>query len=714
MYDFFSIDNFSLKGKTLGVRVDFSAAIVDYKPVMNERIAAHLKTVEELSALGAKQVLLSHQGRSQNKDFQSLKDHIPMLEKELKKNIKFIPELTSQKVFKAIKELKEGEILLLENLRFCPHEEHPPKKENLFFDLEKHFDYYILDAFSLAHLSNSSITEIKNIPLLAGRVMENEVTNLHKLLHTKKPRIMVLGGDKIEETVSFVQEILEKKLTEHIALTGVIGYFALYTQGYRFGKLDSLLSRPEFANKRRTLHKILQTYKTQISLPIDIGLINKKTRLDIPLEKLSEEKTRVMEAEHFDLGIKSAHIFRDIILKGEAVFMHGPSGEIENPLSQSGTQILLKALCTTKAFTILVGGHTLTALQKFSEKEKSSINFVSAGGASLFHFLTEQDLVGLKALEKSYDTFNCDYPEFLCLGSNVLDTTLGLDKYYSQIQLGEKVKIEKDFEKSIGGGGVNVSIALKKLGAKKVAYLGKLAQETKDPTIKNLKENNVEVIPSIFSSESAAKSIVIDTLDKDRIIFTHRGQNSQLKWTDFRESDSIAKYYYFSSLGGESFKTQLRLAKELSKNKRKTLLCYNPSAGLVKGEKKLKELIALTNILILNFEEAKLLSKKQKITDCLKTICAMGPQIVVITDGSRGSYAYDKEKEYYCPAKKVKEVIDTTGAGDCFTATFFYFYAHGFGINLSLHFASLHSAQLIQHRGSQQGLLNKEELLKIQ
>lgn len=183
---FFTLDSMSLKGKVVGVRVDINSPLNKGKVMPNERIVAHAKTLAELSKKGARVVILAHQGRKGDEDCISLKNHLALLEKHVGKKIAFCNEIYSQKSLLAISQLKDGELLLLENLRFIDDETDLEKKDNKVLALESSFDAYVLDAFSVAHRKQASMIGFKHIPLLAGRVMEKELKGLNSLSSSKK------------------------------------------------------------------------------------------------------------------------------------------------------------------------------------------------------------------------------------------------------------------------------------------------------------------------------------------------------------------------------------------------------------------------------------------------------------------------------------------------------------------------------------------------
>ncbi len=169
MIEYLTLDDISVESKIVGLRIDINSPVIDNKVVLNERIRQSCESIVELSKKNAKVVLLAHQGREGKSDFVSLKQHAKLLSKESGIKIKFIDEIYSSKVEKEILNLKNGEVLLLENVRFSKDEEDINKKNNIFNSLENLFEYYIFDSFSVSHRDQSSVTGFKKIPVVAGR-----------------------------------------------------------------------------------------------------------------------------------------------------------------------------------------------------------------------------------------------------------------------------------------------------------------------------------------------------------------------------------------------------------------------------------------------------------------------------------------------------------------------------------------------------------------
>jgi len=705
MFRYFTLDDFVLKGKLVGVRVDFNSPLINGKITLNDRIKSHLETIKELQSKGARVVVLAHQGRKGGKDFTSLRLHYELIKNKVK-NLKFIPEVYSEKVLKEMSKLKEGEILILENLRTLDDELHPESKNNKIKKLIETFDYYVLDAFSVAHRNQSSIVFSNKIPVLAGKVMEKELRGLGFINDlTKKPFIYLFGGAKPDDLILLVEKGLKENKVNYVLTGGVIGEIFLYLKGYYLGKKLDFLKEKGFLNIEDKAKELLKKYKDKIITPLDVAIFDGKKRVEIKVSDMKKGNVLLERYLTEDIGKRTVLFYKNYLKHVNTIYFKGPPGNFEEKPFEYGTRKLLTILENLDSFRFLGGGHSLTALNMYADAKKFS--YVSLAGGALVHFLLGEKLPGILNLEKSYSKFEKEVYDFLVTGSNVIDYRINTGYSFKDVNLGDKLKIKDNFELSLGGGGTNVSVALSRLGGK-VTYLGKLSEENKDFVTKELGKNKVSIIPTKFSKIPISKSIVLDYLE-DKVIFSYRGQNENLKWEDFNVKDIKTKFAYFSSLSGKSFETLIKLAIALKKQDVK--IAFNPSLYLIESEK-VMNLVKLVNILILNYEEAKLLSGGKDLEDVVK-ILKKQVEVLVITDGHHGAYGIDSNNELvFQKADKVK-VVDSTGAGDCFAATFIFFYLKGYGLKKSMELASKNAANVVRTKGAKEGLLYYDDLINL-
>jgi len=712
MFKFFTLDNFNFHNKIVGVRIDINSPIINGKIVYNERIVRAVKTLRELVKQGAKVIILAHQGRNGGDDCVSLKAHQKLIEQELNKQIKFSKEISGESFNSKVSKLRAGDVLLLENLRFFDDETNLEKEDNKIDKLFHLFNYYVLDAFSAAHRAQKSILATSSIPIIAGRSMEREILHLSKLENTKSPHVFVFGGAKPDDLIKLLKKSLGEKSVDSILLSGVIGELALRAKGHNLGAKEFFLRDNGYLDHYDEFLEVFLKYEAKFKIPVDVALFDGSRRVEILVENFGTEENRVLLDKYQiqDIGISTVNYYEKFLKKAGSIYFKGPAGNFEEHHFERGTKELLREIINSRNFAFMGGGHSLTAAKMFNMLKK--FDYASLGGGALIHYLCGEELVGLKVLKDSYKLFHSSNYDFIVLGSNTLDIKVDIPEKLSQIEMGEKIKVNENFKLSSGGGGINVSITLSKLEAN-VGYLGKISSEFKEVLDKTLKKNKIDLVDSKETKRAIAKSILLQTRDNDRVIFTYRGQNDFLEMEDFDLKDFNSNNYYFTALNKKSLLTQIKLAKQIKKNNKNSKICYNPSSYLIKEEgKNLHKLIRFIDVLIFNFDEAKILTGDRDISSCLRSVHALGPKLVVITDGSHGSYAYDGVKETYRRSKPVKKIVDTTGAGDCFAATFFYFFSKNYGVKASLQYASWNSAALITKSGTSNGLLSFKDLAK--
>lgn len=708
MFRFLRIEDFNLKGKTIGLRVDINSPVKNSLIMSNPRIDAAAKTIEKLIEMEAKIVILAHQGRKGRDDCISLKFHTEKLRKLISSKIDFIPEIFSENVEDKIKNLKNGNVLILENLRFFDDEKNPNKKDNIILKLERLFDFYVFDSFSVAHRAQTSVVGFKKIPNLAGPLMEKEISGLNKILETKRPHAFVFGGEKPDDLIVLIENALIKKKIDLIFLTGIIGEIALINKGYYFGCKYKFLEEKGFLSISKKLKELTDKYPDKFFIPKDVAIFDGKKRIEILVEDLENNKTLIDKFLIQDIGEKTIEFYKLFLNKCNSIYLKGPAGNFEKKGYDFGTREIFKIITNSKAFSFMGGGHSVTSAKEFGFLDKFS--YFSLAGGALVSFLAGNLLPGVDMLEKSFLKFEREFRDFIVFGSNTQDFEVINPKKFSEINLGDKIQIENNFRKTIGGGGINVSVCISRLCGK-VGFLSKFSSENiKD--IENIaNKNKFDLIYNKSSKMSSAKSFIINS-DEDRIIFTYRGQNNFLKENDFNFDKLNVKNFYFNSLGGESLNTLIKLALKLKK--KPCTICYNPSSYLIETEKvKVLNLIKKIDILILNLEEGIKLTGIEKISEILKKLYSFNPKIVIITNGALGVYLYNGKKEYFQKAINSKKILDTTGAGDCFAGTFFYFYVKHFSIRDCLYYGIMNASSLISRRGSHEGLLYYDDLIEL-
>jgi len=280
MKDFFTLDDFNLSTKKVAVRIDLNSDLAHGQLEVNERFYAHAVTVKDLMEKNARTILIAHQSRKGEPDFLPLKQHAEIFSKVLGEPIKFVDDLTGDKARGAIANIKPGEVLLLDNVRFLEDEdveksmqEHSASKLVKF--LSPLIDYYVLDAFSVAHRSHASIVGFSAVkPMLAGRVMQKELDAIGKATAPLGINAWIMGGAKIDDCISVLKHMLEKKpeSLEKILTGGMLANLLLLAKGYEIGSGSLLaLEKKGYLSLLEDAKLLLEKYEKEIVLPVDVA-----------------------------------------------------------------------------------------------------------------------------------------------------------------------------------------------------------------------------------------------------------------------------------------------------------------------------------------------------------------------------------------------------------------------------------------------------------
>jgi len=404
MAKFLTIDDLNFKNKVALVRVDFNSPIdPKTKKVLDDtRIRAHAQTtVKELCEKGAKIVILAHQGRPGDPDFTPLKQHAEILGKILGKPVKYVDDLFGEKAQKAIKGLKSGEILVLENVRTFPDEQNkgtPEEhaKSEFVQKLAPLGDVFVNDAFAAAHRAHISIVGFTAVlPSVAGRIMEKELKALGKVLEApEKPCVYILGGAKADDSLEISRYVLKNNIADRILTGGVVGHLFLAAKGLNLGKPNmELLEKRELMGLVPGIRELMNAYPGKIETPPDIAIEVEGKRKEITIERLPTNYPV------YDIGAKTVKKYGDIIRGAKSIVISGPVGVFENVEFSLGTREIFKAIAASKAFSLVGGGHTVAAVEKLGLADKMS--YVSTAGGALIEFLMGKRLAGVVALEKA-------------------------------------------------------------------------------------------------------------------------------------------------------------------------------------------------------------------------------------------------------------------------------------------------------------------------
>jgi phosphoglycerate kinase len=412
----YTIDDVNLTGKTILARFDMNSPLnlETKEPIDITRIRECLATINELTNKGAKTVILIHQGSDiEYHNYSSVKPHSRIISDLLHKQVDYIDDVCGPAARDRIKSMSNGDILMLENVRFMAEEmtlfetklNLTPEEQSKTIVVQKLAplaDYYLCDAFAAAHRAQPTLIGMEEVlPSVMGRLMEKEVSSLNKLLkNPEKPCIFVLGGAKIQDAFLMINTIFENNIADLVLATGLFAHVMLLAKGIRLGKPSEEIIRKkgleEFIEKSRGF---LSKYGDKIKLPVDSAYIDSGKRKELVIRELPLNKSTLM-----DIGSNTISQYNEIISEAKTVFFNGPAGIFEEKESELGTKSILKAISESKAFSALGGGDTITALNKYGLSDKMS--YVSTGGGALVRFLSGEELPVIKALKKSAKSFN--------------------------------------------------------------------------------------------------------------------------------------------------------------------------------------------------------------------------------------------------------------------------------------------------------------------
>jgi len=388
-----SIKEADVKGKKVLVRADLNVPLKEGRVRDNTRIVSALPTVNYLLENGAKVVLCSHLGRPKGKVVPELS--LKPVYEELKKllpsrNIYFVDDCIGEGVKNKVNELKEGEILLLENLRFHPEEE--KNDESFAKELSSIADIFVQDAFGTVHRAHAStVGIIKFLPSYAGFLLEKEVNFLSKITEgPDKPFIAIIGGAKISTKIGVIENLLKK--VDKLLIGGAMAYTFLKKKGKSIG---NSLCEDEYLD---IAGEILEKAQDKLLLPVDHVVtdnVDEPKKIENTLdENIPDGMIGV------DIGKNTIDVYSEIIREAKTVFWNGPLGIFEKDEFSKGTMEIGKKVAeiTQKGVISVVGGGDSVAAVK-KENLQDKITHISTGGGASLEFVEGKKLPGLEALE---------------------------------------------------------------------------------------------------------------------------------------------------------------------------------------------------------------------------------------------------------------------------------------------------------------------------
>ena len=411
---FLTIDDYDLSGQTVLLRIDINSSINPENGELldDTRIKRHSATVKELSDKGARVTILAHQSRPGKLDFVSLEKHGERMSQIINKKIKFIKDLYGKKAIEGMKNLRNGEIILLNNVRFDEEEIELNKFTNDNFDIQKnsqivkklspHASYFVNDAFAASHRCQPSLVGFaENMPALAGRVMQRELDFLGKAISSgPTPRIAVLGGSKAADSVAIAENFLNKGV-HNILTGGVVANIFLIASGVDIGKPSTEFIKkqiPEHKNVIKLAKKLLTKYEGKIQFPTDVALNVEGKRSGTNITNLPQNNSL------FDIGIDTLVNYISIIKTAGTIIANGPMGVFEDSEFATGTNEVFRAISESNGMTVVGGGETAMAFNQMGLA--NGIRHVSTGGGACISFMSGETMPALEAMRRSKKLFS--------------------------------------------------------------------------------------------------------------------------------------------------------------------------------------------------------------------------------------------------------------------------------------------------------------------
>jgi len=391
-----SIDKIELKDKKVLVRVDFNVPLDEKLNITNDiRIVESLPTIKKIIDSGGKAILMSHLGRpkGEHKPQFSLKPAAERLTKLIGKEVKLAPDCIGSETEKLVNEMKPGEVILLENLRF--HKQEEKNDPDFAKQLASLGDVYINDAFGSAHRAHASTEGVTKYikTCAAGYLMQKELDYLgNALANPKKPYCAVLGGAKISGKIDVINNLLDK--VDILIVGGGMAFTFFKAEGKEIGK--SLLEEEKLDLAKELLEKI-KSSKLKFLLPIDIVAAdefkNDSPSITVDVDNIPADKMGL------DIGPKSIKLFSEELMKSKTIVWNGPMGVFEMENFSKGTFAIAETLAKATengTVTVIGGGDSVAAISKAGLEKK--VSHVSTGGGASLEFLEGKVLPGVAAL----------------------------------------------------------------------------------------------------------------------------------------------------------------------------------------------------------------------------------------------------------------------------------------------------------------------------
>ena len=395
-----TIEDIQVQGKKVLVRCDFNVPLDENKHITDEnRIQGALPTIQYLVKNGAKVILCSHMGRPKG-EFNmkySLAPVAARLSELLGQEVKLAKDVIGPDAQALAAGMKDGEVILLENVRF--HKEEEKNDPEFAKALASLAEVYVNDAFGTAHRAHASTEGVSHYlhPSVAGYLIGKELSVMGGALeHAEKPFVAILGGAKVADKISVIENLIEK--VDTLIIGGGMAYTFLKAKGY--GVCKSLLDESRIDYCKDMMAKA-EAKGVKILLPVDTVCIKEfPSPIDAPVDTVTVDADQIPDdMEGCDIGPKTCELFADTVKAAKTVIWNGPMGVFENPVLAKGTLVEAQALADSDAVTIVGGGDSAAAITQMGFADK--VTHVSTGGGASMEFLEGKTLPGVACLDEA-------------------------------------------------------------------------------------------------------------------------------------------------------------------------------------------------------------------------------------------------------------------------------------------------------------------------
>jgi len=397
-----TLDDFDFTGKTVIIRLDLNTPLDPETGEFLEdrRMRSHIPTLQELMDKKARVVCLAHQGRAGEPQFTELQKHAEHLSELLNTPVKYVESVFGTTAKNAIKNMSDGEILLLNNVRIYSEEAmnrpaDQQAKTLLVKNLAPLCDIFVNDAFGTAHRSHASTVGFAHVlPSAAGRLMESEIRALYDVVdNPKKPLVFILGGAKVRDSIKVIQKLVNGSVNK-ILTGGVLANVFLAAKGYRLGDPSiEFIRGKKLVDQIDVARELLEENSDRIILPTDIAIDKNGERVELPVSSLPQDY-RIL-----DVGKSTVESYKEAVSSAGTVFFNGALGLYENPVFARSTEDIIKAIGASDCFSVIGGGDTVAAARNLGIE--ADLNHVSTGGKASIDFLAGVKMPAIEALKDS-------------------------------------------------------------------------------------------------------------------------------------------------------------------------------------------------------------------------------------------------------------------------------------------------------------------------